>query len=233
MYSILFHVAGIAIIEICFYFIYIGPIESSIFEDKIKHLIYIPNQDENIQNIYNSIQYFLNESTKNLKYNNNESLKNYLLQQSNKGLELRNTKNQELFYQSIKYWLYFTLFSIFIFLIYYYNYKKYLIKKKNGTTNILSQQNFINYDSDLDDEMEMINLTLYRKNSIDDEQIEQLKYCSKNNKKNIYNILYYLMFTCSLIGFQYLFFKFIVSKYIPLSNDELRYIIYKDYESLL
>ena len=31
MYNILFHVSGIAILEICFYFYYIGPMETKLF----------------------------------------------------------------------------------------------------------------------------------------------------------------------------------------------------------
>ena len=38
MYSILFHVSGIAIVEICFYFYYIGPMETVIFENKVKKI---------------------------------------------------------------------------------------------------------------------------------------------------------------------------------------------------
>ena len=33
MFKILFHICGIAIIEVLFYFFYIGPMESNIFKD--------------------------------------------------------------------------------------------------------------------------------------------------------------------------------------------------------
>ena len=38
MYNILFHVSGIAILEICFYFYYIGPMETKIFEKVVNKL---------------------------------------------------------------------------------------------------------------------------------------------------------------------------------------------------
>lgn len=38
MYNILFHVSGIAILEICFYFYYIGPMETTIFEKVVGKL---------------------------------------------------------------------------------------------------------------------------------------------------------------------------------------------------
>tara|TARA_E500000178_G_scaffold355927_1_gene430630 strand:+ start:3408 stop:4277 length:870 start_codon:yes stop_codon:yes gene_type:complete len=38
MYNILFHVSGIAILEICFYFYYIGPMETKLFEKVVGRL---------------------------------------------------------------------------------------------------------------------------------------------------------------------------------------------------
>ena len=38
MYNILFHISGIAILEICFYFYYIGPMETKIFEKVVGKL---------------------------------------------------------------------------------------------------------------------------------------------------------------------------------------------------
>ena len=44
MYNILFHVSGIAILEMCFYFFYIGPMETKLFEkviDKLGSELYV------------------------------------------------------------------------------------------------------------------------------------------------------------------------------------------------
>ena len=38
MYSMLFHISGIAILEIIFFFYYIGPMETFIFKNKVKQL---------------------------------------------------------------------------------------------------------------------------------------------------------------------------------------------------
>ena len=53
MYSILFHVGWLALIEIIFYFQYIGPLESDLFKDSIKNIINdykIKNNDVNNNN---------------------------------------------------------------------------------------------------------------------------------------------------------------------------------------
>ena len=53
MYSILFHVGWLALIEIIFYFQYIGPLESDLFKDSIKNIINdykIKNNDMNNNN---------------------------------------------------------------------------------------------------------------------------------------------------------------------------------------
>ena len=73
MYSILFHVGWLALIEIIFYFQYIGPLESDLFKDSIKNIINdykIKNNDMNnnnnqfiIVNPYNQSQIiYLNET---------------------------------------------------------------------------------------------------------------------------------------------------------------------------
>ena len=40
MDKILFHIAGIAILEILFYFYYIGPMESQVFKSTFKNCLY-------------------------------------------------------------------------------------------------------------------------------------------------------------------------------------------------
>ena len=53
MYNILFHVSGIAILEICFYFYYIGPMETKIFEKVVGKLA-----TEMVQVVENNIDLF-------------------------------------------------------------------------------------------------------------------------------------------------------------------------------
>ena len=61
MYSILLHVSGIAILEICFYFYYIGPMETVIFTHKVLDMVDTQKYDlilpEPVYNPYNQTVY--------------------------------------------------------------------------------------------------------------------------------------------------------------------------------
>ena len=48
MYIIFIHVTGIALLEILFYFFYIGPIESKLLQNSMKHIVI--NQENKIRN---------------------------------------------------------------------------------------------------------------------------------------------------------------------------------------
>ena len=84
---------------------------------------------------------------------------------------------------------------------------------------------------------EIENGTYYRKNSIDDndEFVENnninntiITFCTKKAK-----VLSYLLFALLLILFQYLFFQYIVFKYNPLTNAEVKYILYNELINIL
>ena len=77
-------------------------------------------------------------------------------------------------------------------------------------------------------ENEMI-LTHYRKNSLDDEELE--KQIKKNKKHKILFLClkttgHYIIFGVSIITFQYLFFQYVVFAYKPLSIEEIKYYVY-------
>lgn len=238
MYSILFHISGIAIIEISFYFLYIGPIESNIFKHKIRQLLDGPEQtihhilDEPIfaqkptQMIFRKIiqEYLYSDYGK-------ESLQNYLHNESVEGERDRIYKNNRLFIQALSYWAYFTAFSICTYGI-YYKYDQYKKRqKKNGITIIDSSDEHI-YDNA--SEIELMEMQLYRKGSIDDDNLDTHK--PKNiccDKSKLYKVLFYIIFGGCLLTFQLFFFECIVSKYEPLSNGELVYIIYDVFQPSL
>ena len=46
MYKVLFHLCGVTILEICFFFYYIGPIETQMFKTKLLTLM-----NESIDNL--------------------------------------------------------------------------------------------------------------------------------------------------------------------------------------
>ncbi len=96
MYSMLFHISGIAILEIIFFFYYIGPMETLIFQKKVKQLSdepigLIPNNT-----IINDYEY----ST----YNQTDIVLNELDSEQIDAINERETKNHQLFIDTIQYW---------------------------------------------------------------------------------------------------------------------------------
>lgn len=237
MYAIFFHIGGIAILEICFYFFYIGPIESIIFQRKIKKLLENPSQKVNMflhspffeqRASKEAVSYFITQEMK-LKPSN-ETLQEYLYQKSLFGLNQRKELNLQLFHQALLYWGYFILFSFFFFLV-YCKYERYnRLQKENGINSVLSNEDYENTQHDI----ELIHMPLYRKGSeTSDELSSQIPQWYHCNKKKCKKVFYYSAFGCCIIAFQYFFFECIVSKYQPLSNEELNYIIYEKFEPSL
>lgn len=207
MHSIIFHIAGIAILEICFYFYYIGPVESQLFQQNINLLIKEPLQDYNqIKLKYNLQQLLTNIS--------NTELITVLHNDYINGRNMREKRNYDLFIYTIKCWCVVLVLGIIIYGIK----MKYnnCIKNKTLRDNVYDVEN-----NDLWTEN-------YRKNSIDETDnnsvIIQLPSKKYNNK-----IIYYVVFGSCVIFFEYAFFQYIVMKYNPLSIYEMRYIIFRSF----
>jgi hypothetical protein len=237
MYSIFFHIGGIAILEICFYFFYIGPMESIIFQRKIRKLLDEPSQKVNMflqspffeqQASKEALSYFMIQEMK--VKPSNQSFGEYLYQKSQAGYMLRKKLNDHLFYQALQYWGYFIFFSFFYFFV-YCKYERYnRLQKENGITSVLSNDDFDNSDPDI----ELIHMPLYRKGSeTSEELVSQISRWYHCNKKKCKKVLHYFAFGCCILAFQFFFFECIVSKYEPLSNEELNYIIYEEFEPII
>lgn len=75
MYTILFHLAGIAILEISFYFYYVGPMETKMFENTVRQLVNEPINNMDSQQLVtvsklNQILYiYIIRYTINIEYN--------------------------------------------------------------------------------------------------------------------------------------------------------------------
>ena len=212
MYSIFFHLSGITILEISFFFYYIGPKETEMFQHHVKLLIKDPLL---------SIPYDPN----------NMAIINNLQQNSDDSKLRRETENYNLFIQTIDYWLILVIFSLCVFCI-QYKYEEYQKLQKNRGLTIVDNTN--NGQS-----TELIHLQTkydepYRKGSIDESDDEtniMLEIPTiENNKKNYYRnkILHYATFGSLVILFQYLFFQHIVYYYNPLTINEIKYLIYQD-----
>lgn len=134
MYSILLHISGIAILEIIFYFYYIGPFESKsfmrAFKSTVKSLIDYNRllNDNNIINIG-----FLKENI------TNDNLNFYLEDLKDKSdisKASRLSSNCQLFENTIIIWSIFFGISIIVFLICYL-FKKYNTNDENDNKNLI------------------------------------------------------------------------------------------------
>ena len=133
----------------------------------------------------------------------------------NNAIKRRTEKNEQLFIQTIEYWVAFTFMTLLLYLLY----SKYqeivrLNEVRDSIVNVRSHD----YD------IEMSEYTRYRKNSEHQETLEEPprhKYYETCQKMG-----HYLLFAVCIISFQYFFFETIVLSYDPLTIDEVKYIIY-------
>ena len=236
MYYIFFHISGIALLEVCFFFYYIGPMETKHFRDVVKRLVDEPlfmiennlpeqtgQQSENfIPNNYNlpflnitSPISYRSISEEILLYTNQTITQNIeeLKEKQDSAIKRREKKNEELFIETIEYWIAFTFLTFLLYLL-HCKYQE-LLRLNELRNSIVSVRSY---------DVEMTEYTRYRKNSEIQETLEEHntnKYCDIWKK-----IGHYFLFAICVISFQYLFFETIVLSYDPLSIDEVKYIIY-------
>jgi hypothetical protein len=211
MYSIIFHISGIALLEICFYFYYIGPIESTMFQSNIEALIYDPISDQLNENTQYPIYKMVLNTT---EYKNIDQV---LIEQYQHGKLHRETQNQELFIYSIQAWCIFATFGGILYII-SYKYKQYINSKHND------DDHNIEYDATII----LYNTTRKNSNDINDNDIEDVItpiMIDTQNHTVRNKVIYYFTFGISVLLFEYAFFQYIVLFYNPLSIDELRYIV--------
>jgi len=233
MYYIFFHISGIALLEVCFFFYYIGPMETKHFRNVVKKLVdeplfmiendlpeqpytnFTPNNYNvpflNItspityRSINEEIQIYANETIE----QNIEELK----EKSYSAIQKRERKNKDLFIETIEYWIAFTFLTFLLYLL-HCKYQE-LIRLSELRNSIVSVRSY---------DVEMTEYTRYRKNSEIQETLEEPntnKFCEILKKAS-----HYILFGTCIIGFQYFFFETIVLSYDPLSIDEVKYIIY-------
>lgn len=134
MYSILLHISGIAIIEIIFYFYYIGPFESNsfmrAFKSTVKSLIDY-NKMVNNNNIIN-----IGFLKKNITNDNLNFYLEDLKDKSDISKASRLSSNCQLFENTIIIWSIFFGISIIVFLIFYL-FKKYNTNDENENKNLI------------------------------------------------------------------------------------------------
>ena len=249
MYSIFAHISGIAILEICFFFFYVGPMETRMFEKTVTQLTNEPIIDFNLAMIeqpdykldvqkfiyiaFNSVNTPSSSVTiDDFSENSQKELLYEMEELRDSGIARRDEKNNELFISTVEYWSILCAFTLILFVT-----ERMCCKQKAkdevGITTVFS-----------DDDIDGIELGegRYRKGSIDvysddplldtpDEHVSYTDRCcntckQKCNRKFVNNIVYYTSFGGCLITFQYLFFQHVVYYYMPLSIEEVKYLIY-------
>ena len=236
MYNIFFHIAGIAFIEIIFYFYYIGPIETNIFQDSVKKIVKpLKSSTENNMNPivivspYNTSEYIIIEK------NEENNITQILKHQVDKANDERDKENHELFIRTIKLWS--CLFAFCILLLLIEERKiiyKYMCKKRKLEKTISI--------SDMDIEMvqraslqPICNNSTHNNNSLYDIENEVTNDTKKYDededddyyKKIRHNIIHYTILSIGVLGFEYLFFQYVIMKYHVISTEELEYLLYE------
>ena len=214
MYSILFHILWLSLLEIIFYFEYIGPLETKTYKNTIRRLSKnkLDNDNDNyLINPYN---------TSNIININEFNSKNT---QSD-----REKYNDKLYLKSIYYWL--ILFGVVVFIYLIILCHKYYIfiknKKRNNEIEIefstVRNRTLTNESDDLED----------IPNNLSNSEVKFINYYKL--RKIIYKkTVYYLLLGILILIFEYLFFNYIIIKYKVLSDQEILYEICKLINPLL
>ena len=228
MYSIFAHISGIAILEICFFFYYVGPMETRMFEKTVKQLTNEPITEMNIAMIEQpdyklDVQKYLyiafnpgntqmgsiTETTiDEFSEKNQEEILYEMEELRDKGIARRDKKNHELFVEIVEKWCILCGITLVLFTIERLCCNKNK-KEEGGITTVFS-----------DDDIHGIELGegRYRKGSIDvysddplldtpEEHVSYTDRCcntckQKCNRKFVNNIVYYTSFGGCLLTFQ-------------------------------
>lgn len=235
MYIILVHVTGIALLEILFYFYYIGPIESELLKNSMKHITIKQIDEYNLH--YNITEVNKTEFVENLKKENDKAKKD------------RENDNNELYLKTIEYWCMLLSFTILVTIIQFYI--RYLNNKNKKVIKVDSSQglelmpirarlnsmesddltivdneeiNIIHTNVDIEQQTSESIVPIFDINNNEYIILKKKLTCRRLFKK----IVYYILFIGLLLAFEYCFFQYIVLKYDPLSDNEIQYIIFEE-----
>ena len=252
MHYIFFHVSGIALLEIVFYFYYIGPIETELFKNSIENIVrpYTayenPDSESKPEPIIVIIPYYKNWTNLNFTIHyQNDYLVNILEENAIKEDGERWDLNYELFLETIYKWFLFTLASILYYILFHLRYfskaKDICHKRFQLNTNNIEMNHVHNSEESI--EIDDYRLTYSTSKSSFD--IEANKGAISDNTKPISNIngeiktkyifmfCHYIVLGGSILLFQYLFFQYVVLNYNVISLEELEYLLYKDFYPFL
>lgn len=217
MYLIFIHLSGLSLLEILFYFLYVGPMETKTFKETINNSIR-PEDDIPLLYIQN-----INITT-NLPDFQGNLTKHYELL-VNEQEQARNKYNYNLFISALNTWAIIISFTFFVILIEGF---RYYYKKKKSNLSITT--------SDVSVEMvsnQPLHYTIA--NSDTSSQVSEFSLTSinKNKRKILINIFHFVSLLSLILGFEFWFFDNIVMKYKIISKEELEYMILTQFLPLL
>lgn len=220
MYQIFLHISSITILEICFFFYYIGPLETKIFYNYIERLMDVP-----LKTIYQSLELWGITGNQFIEgiflIDENSDVKEQLYQSSQEGKEKRIVQNNNLFMYTIELWSFLIAFTVFLFLCEFI-YIRLRSRNKVNKHQLLSEEIILNQEDNIE-------LENYRKNSTDEAELEStIEKIDKTKKikKALKIVFEYSLFGGCIVIFQYLFFNYVVFAYKPLSTEEMEYYVY-------
>lgn len=259
MYSLFFHLSGLALIEIIFYFNYIGPMETYVFKNAIEHAASFDSVDDEgtntpiiyVINPFNSTQTFAFDTNIDSDYSLN--LQNNADQAANE----RNRHNKELYDLSLIYWGYLAGFSIII-LCSEFSFRYALFIRDIETNQETNDEN-----EDTSGSIQMTNIEQVplrnrnRLDSLDEVEVEDTSHLNpidtiphvdsndygevqksfiewdEVRKTLVKATAYNSMLATLILTFEYLFFTHIILQYKIISLDEITYVLYKILNSLI
>lgn len=222
MFILFFHLSGLALLEILFYFYYVGPMEGKEFKKAIKTSI-------NSQELINIIQFQNPYSSNDLIFLNNytDYYSNYYSSIVNEKEHERELYNNKLFVKSMYCWSIIISITLFVSALefYYYYYK---FKKKKKINEMFSRAN-----------VEMVEYNIANRQRVDsgshDDIQEDEKFIDFTivRKKVFLKFGHLILLLSMILGFEFWFFNNIVIKYKIISREELAFLILQQFEIIL
>ena len=200
MYKLFFHLLGLAILEIIFYFYYIGPFENNVFVESFGNSI--GGLINRMDSTYEHPELFLNVS----KISSDDKLLQELKDESEISDRQRKDYNQKLFNKTLEIWFYCLGITILLIIIYY------IIIYFTS-----------NYKRNLSQQIELVEL------NNEDIELNNNPQENTNKKKYCINILKYILFGGLVLLFEYIFFRFVVLEYHIITDKQIQYLIYKQF----
>jgi|SaaInlStandDraft_5_1057022.scaffolds.fasta_scaffold16059_2 hypothetical protein len=208
MYSVFIHLLGLSLLEIIFYFYYIGPFE---------HDVFVAAFGKSMGGLVKSIDSSEDHPYMKLNLTNyisdDDSFLNNLKEESNLADIKREQQNNELFYETMYNWVLAVIIFIGIFILHMAY--KYIKNKKNIVNTGDQHIELVNLTNENDTILENTNSTIQTESKT-----------TSNNESIFMKVLNYILFSGLLLLFEYLLFHYVILKYHIISDIQIQYLVY-------